>query len=111
MLKLWRAIPYSTERQETTVLTAKMKQRIKAALRTEKPTLHIGKEGATTQIVNEAAKQLDSREMIKAKILKTALQDEETRSIAVKIAEETESELVEVRGHTFLLFKRKPKNR
>lgn len=111
MLKLWRAHPYSTERQETTVLTAKMKQRIKAALGTERPTLHIGKEGATAQIVNEAAKQLDSREMIKAKILKTALQDEEAKSIAVKIAEETESELVEVRGHTFLLFKRKPKNR
>jgi RNA-binding protein YhbY len=49
--------------------------------------------------------------MIKAKILKTALQDDEAKSIAVKIAEETESELVEVRGHTFLLFKRKPKNR
>lgn len=111
MLKLWRALPYSTKRQETTVLTAKMKQRIKAALRTERPTLHIGKEGATVQIVNEAAKQLDSREMIKAKILKTALQAEEAKSIAVKIAEETESELVEVRGHTFLLFKRKPKNR
>jgi RNA-binding protein len=93
------------------MLTAKMKKRIKAALRNERPTLHIGKEGATAQIVNEAAKQLDSREMIKAKILKTALQDEEAKSIAVKIAEETDSELVEVRGHTFLLFKRKPKNR
>ncbi|MBN1785284.1 MAG: YhbY family RNA-binding protein [Candidatus Bathyarchaeota archaeon] len=111
MLKLWRALPYSTERQETTVLTAKMKQRIKAALRTERPTLHIGKEGATPQIVNEAAKQLDSREMIKAKILKTALQDEEAKTIAVKIAEETESVLIEVRGHTFLLFKRKAKKR
>jgi len=111
MLKLWRAHPHSTQRQETTMLTAKMKKRIKAALRTERPTLHIGKEGATAQIVIEAAKQLDSREMIKAKILKTALQDEEAKRIAVKIAEKTESELVEVRGHTFLLFKRKPKNR
>ena len=92
------------------MLTPKMKQRIKSALRTERPTVHIGKEGATAQIKNEVAKQLDAREMIKAKILKTALQDEEAKNIAAKIAEQTESELVEVRGHTFLLYKRKQRN-
>ena len=86
-----------------------MKRRIKSALRTEKPTVHVGKEGVTVQIVSEVAKQLDAREMIKAKILKTALHDEEAKSIAAKIAEETASELVEVRGHTFLLYKRKTK--
>jgi RNA-binding protein len=111
MLKLRRALPYSTKREKETVLTPKMRQRIKAALRTERPTVHIGKEGATAQIINEVAKQLDAREMIKAKILKTALKDEEAKNIAAKIAEQTESELVEVRGHTFLLFKRKQKNR
>ena len=111
MLKLRRALPYSTKRQETTLLTPKMKQRIKSALRTERPTLHIGKEGATAQIINEVSKQLDAREMIKAKILKTALKDEEAKNIATKIAEQTDSELVEVRGHTFLLYKRKQKNR
>ena len=93
------------------MLTPKMKQRIKSALRTERPTLHIGKEGATAQIINEVSKQLDAREMIKAKILKTALKDEEAKNIATKIAEQTDSELVEVRGHTFLLYKRKQKNR
>jgi RNA-binding protein len=87
-----------------------MKQRIKSALRTERPTVHIGKEGATTQIASEIAKQLDTREMIKAKILKTALIDEKAKSIAAKIAEQTDAELVEVRGHTFILYKRKQKN-
>ena len=110
MLKLRRTHPYPTKRQEKRVLTPKMKQRIKSALRTERPTVHIGKEGATAQIKNEVAKQLDAREMIKAKILKTALQDEEAKNIAAKIAEQTESELVEVRGHTFLLYKRKQRN-
>ena len=86
-----------------------MKRRIKNALNTEKPTIHFGKEGVTTQIVNEITKQLDAREMIKAKILKTALQEKEATDIATSIAEKTESELVDVRGHTFLLFKRKKK--
>ena len=88
-----------------------MKRRIKRALSAERPTVHVGKEGATTQIMNEISKQLDTREMIKAKILKTALKDEEAKTIATKIAEQTESQLIEVRGHTFLLYKRKNKKR
>jgi RNA-binding protein len=86
-----------------------MRQKIKSALRTEKPTVNVGKEGATTQIVNEVNKQLDAREMIKVKILKTALHETETKDLATTIAEQTDSELVEVRGHTFMLFKRKKK--
>jgi RNA-binding protein len=109
MLDLWRTLPYPTKRKEKIVLTPKMKRRIKCALSAEKPTVHVGKEGATAQIVSEVAKQLDAREMIKAKILKTALKETEAKDIATKIAEQTEAELVEVRGHTFLLFKRKKK--
>ena len=109
MLKLRRTLPYSTKRRGKTVLTPKMKRRIKIALSTESPTILIGKEGATAQMVKEVAKQLEARKMIKVKILKTALKEIETKEIAVKIAEQTESELVDVRGHTFLLFKRKKK--
>jgi len=93
------------------VITPKMKRRIKRALSAERPTVHVGKEGATTQIINEISKQLDTREMIKAKILKTALKDEESKNIATKIAQQTDSLLIEVRGHTFLLYKRKQKKR
>ena len=46
---------------------------------------------------------------IKIKILKTALQEEDTKNIAASIAKQTESELIDVRGHTFLLFKKKKK--
>jgi len=91
------------------MITPKMKRRIKRALSAERPTVHVGKEGATTQIINEISKQLDTREMIKAKILKTALKDEESKNIATKIAQQTDSLLIEVRGHTFLLYKRKQK--
>ena len=87
-----------------------MKRRIKQKLGAEKPTVWVGKEGATTQILHEISKQLNKREMIKAKILKSALQNEKAKSIASKVAQHTESQLVEVRGHTFLLYKRKRKN-
>ena len=75
----------------------------------EKPTVWVGKEGATLQIVNEISRQLDKREIVKAKILRSALKDEEAKSVASKIAQQTNSSLIEVRGHTFLLYKRRKK--
>ena len=109
MLKLRQTLPYSTKRRKEVMITPKMKRRIKRALFAKRPTVWVGKEGATIQIIDEISKQLDSRKMIKAKILKNALQEEEATNIATKIAEQTESQLVEVRGHTFLLYKRKTK--
>ena len=91
------------------MLTPRIKRRIKSALSAEKPTVHIGKEGITAQLIAEIAKQLDAREIIKVKILKTILQEKETKTLAAQIANHTESELVDVRGHTFLLFKHKKK--
>ena len=91
------------------MITPKMKRRIKRELSAEKPTVWVGKEGATQQIVNEISRQLDNREIVKAKILKSALKDEEAKSVASKIAKQTDSSLIEVRGHTFLLYKRRKK--
>ena len=91
------------------MLTPKMKSRIKQKLSSESPSVWIGKEGTTTQIIAEITKQLDAREIIKAKIQKNALKDEETKNIAIKISQQTKSELVEVRGHTFILYKQKSK--
>ena len=61
------------------------------------------------QIVNEISRQLEKREIVKAKILRSALKDEEAKSVASKIAQQTGSSLIEVRGHTFLLYKRRKK--
>ena len=89
------------------MITPRMKRRIKRELSAERPTVWIGKEGATPQIMEEISKQLDKREMVKVKILKSALKDEEAKGIASKIAQQTNSTLIEVRGHTFMLYKRR----
>lgn len=88
-----------------------MKRRIRNELCTEKPAVWIGKGGATAQIINEISNQLKNREMIKAKILKAALKEEKARDIAKKVAAQTDSTLVEVRGHTFMLYKPRKKKR
>jgi len=82
-----------------------MKRRIKRELSAERPTIWVGKEGAAPRIVNEVSRQLDQREMVKVKILKSALKSEETKNVASKIAEQTSSTLIDIRGHTFILYR------
>jgi RNA-binding protein len=93
------------------MITPKMKRRIKRKLNVEKPTVWIGKEGATSHILNEISRQLDKKKIVKVKMLKTALKDEDTKNIASKIAQQTESILIDVRGHTFILYKNRKTKR
>jgi RNA-binding protein len=92
-------------------LSSKAKHNIKQGARAEKPTIWVGKEGSTEQIINEIKRQLDQREIVKAKVQQTALKDEETKQLAARIAEQTDSNLIDVRGHTFILYKPKSKTR
>ena len=93
------------------MITAKIKRRIKHKLANEKPTIWIGKEGTTAQIISEIDKQLEMREMGKIRILKTALKNEKAENLALKIADQTGAILVEVRGHTFMLYRHRKHKR
>jgi len=87
------------------MITTRMKRRIKRELSEEKPTVWVGKEGASSKTMNEILRQLKRREMVKIRILKSALREEEARDVASKIAQQTNSRLIEVRGHTLILYK------
>lgn len=89
------------------MVTPKMKRRIKSELSSEKPTIWIGKNGATERIVDEVSRQLEKREMVKIKILKSALRKEGAKSIASQIVEQSGATLIDVRGHTLILYKRR----
>lgn len=95
----------------TVKLSSKAKHNIKQGIRAEKATVWVGKDGSTEQIINEIRRQLDQREIVKAKIQQTALKDAETKQLAAKIAEQTDSNLIDVRGHTFVLYRPKGKIR
>jgi len=86
-----------------------MKRRVKRQLSGEKPTIWIGKTKVSQELLKEVEKQLKKREMVKIKILRSALDGDEAKEIASRIAEQTGASLVEVRGHTFMLFKRREK--
>ena len=91
-------------------ITTRMKRHVRHKLKDENPTIWIGKDGLTPQLSSEIEKQLDKNKMLKVKILKSALQQDNTaKAIASKAAEQAGAALVEVRGHVFILYRRHKK--
>jgi len=89
-------------------ITTRMKRHVRHVLKDEDPTIWVGKEGLTPKLVAEIEKQLQKNKMVKIRILPAALQGEViAQSIAADAAEKTSSGLVEVRGHVFILFRKR----
>ncbi|MCW3997478.1 MAG: YhbY family RNA-binding protein, partial [Candidatus Bathyarchaeota archaeon] len=65
--------------------------------------------GLTTKSLDEIEKQLKKNKMVKIKILKSTLQNEKAKDIANITAEKTGSLLVDLRGHVFIIYRRKEK--
>jgi RNA-binding protein len=113
--QLWPANAAALEKEEgegikgMSKLTAGKKRFVKRTLSEERPTILVGKGGVSEQVVKEVQKQLEKRGMVKIKFLGTALKGGEAKQVANEIAERVEASLVEVRGHTIMLFKRRKK--
>ncbi|MEM1589080.1 MAG: YhbY family RNA-binding protein [Candidatus Bathyarchaeia archaeon] len=90
-------------------LTSGMRRRLKREFGSEKPTVWVGKGQISEDLIREIEKQLDKRETIKVKILKTALKGMKATEIAAEVSKRIGAELIEVRGHTFILHKRRRK--
>ena len=89
-------------------ITTRMKRHVRHVLKDENPTIWVGKEGLTDQLIGEIEKQLQKNKMVKVRVLPAALQGDTTAQvIGVKAAEKTNAGLVEVRGHVFILFRKR----
>jgi RNA-binding protein len=91
------------------MITSKIRRRIKRELSAEKPTIWIGKNGATKQVIGEISRQLEKKEMVKIKMLKSALGNKEAKAVASEIAQQTGASVIDVRGHTIILYKKRKK--
>jgi RNA-binding protein len=89
------------------MLSPNAKRRIKRELSTEKATVHIGKEGMSKKLIDEIDRQLQDKEILKIKVLKTALEKDKMNEIAMDAAQRTKAILIDIRGHTFILYRRK----
>jgi RNA-binding protein len=82
-------------------------RRLQSKSRQTDPTIWVGKQGVSGELLKHVASQLKSRELVKVKVQKAALQETETATLAGRVAASTASTLVEVMGHTFTLYKRR----
>jgi RNA-binding protein len=81
-------------------------RKLKIRSRATQPTIWIGKEGASEDLVRQVENQLRTRELVKLKLQRSALAKSETFKVAEDIAASTGSTLVDVIGHTFTLYKK-----
>jgi len=87
------------------VIKRQQRLRIRRKFAKERPTILIGKNGSTKEIVEEVKKQLKSNKVVKIKILKTALEQTTMKEITKELVDNTKSEVIEVRGHMLTLYK------
>lgn len=86
-----------------------MKRHVKHELKEEGPTIWVGKEGLTPGVAAQVENQLQRTKMVKIRILKSALLSDTAKAIATRTAEQVGAALVEVRGHVFILYRRRKK--
>ena len=89
------------------VMRGARKMRIAKRMASQSPTIRIGKAGITQGLVDEVSKQLDKRRVVKLRVLKSFLAEKTVKDVAADLARKTGSTLVEVRGHTFVLYRRR----
>ncbi|KJR49330.1 RNA binding protein [Desulfosporosinus sp. I2] len=85
------------------MLTGKQKRHLRAMGNEMDPILQVGKGGIAENVVTQTDGALEARELIKGRVLQNCL--EEPKAIAADLAEQTGSELVQVIGRNFLLFR------
>jgi RNA-binding protein len=89
-------------------LTGKQRRHLRALGHHLTPVLQIGHEGVTDALVAQADAQLDAHELIKVKVGESSPLDR--HDAADRLAAATRSDLAQVLGRTFLLYRRRHEN-
>jgi RNA-binding protein len=68
-------------------------------------TINIGKSGVNDNVINEVRRQLKSNEVVKLKFARSIAKDKD--DYISNIVKETKAELIDVRGHVAVIYKKK----
>ena len=85
------------------MLTSKERAELRAQANAIDTTLIVGKEGVTETVIAEAENQLTARELIKGKVLETALMS--PREVSDEICEATGADGVSCVGNKFVIYR------
>ena len=85
------------------MLTSKQRAYLKGLANTMEPIFLIGKGGVSEVMIREIDLALEARELMKLKVLNNSMV--EVREAASEISEKTNSDVVQVIGGKFILFR------
>ncbi len=86
------------------MITSKQRAWLRKESHTMEPIFQIGKEGVTDLVLNALEEALEKREIIKIKILETALLD--TKQTCNEVAAALNAEPVQAIGNKFIIYRR-----
>ena len=89
------------------MLNSKQRAFLKSLASNIDTILMVGKGGISSELIKQADDALKKRELIKGKVLETA--EDSPMDIALEIAKSTNSEVVQIIGSKFVLFRVNPK--
>lgn len=85
-------------------MTSKQRAYLRAMANTMEPIVHIGKEGVTQGVVQQAWDALEARELIKVAVQRNAPY-ETTRDACEALAEAAHAESIQIIGSKFVLYR------
>ncbi|MBO6242569.1 MAG: ribosome assembly RNA-binding protein YhbY [Butyrivibrio sp.] len=84
-------------------LTSKQRAYLKSLAADLDPVFQIGKATVTPEITDAIAETFNTHELVKITVLKNCVED--VNNVAIMISERTRSDLVQVIGRKFVLYK------
>lgn len=91
------------------MLSGKQKSKLRGIAQTTKPLFQIGKEDISENMIKTISDSLEAHELVKVSLLKTTSLS--ANEAAVTISAATHSDIVQVIGKTFTLYRRSKKNK
>jgi len=85
------------------MLTGKQKRFLRSLAHHLTPIFQVGKGGVNDNMIKQIADALEARELIKVSVLKNC--EEEKEVVAEQLAKGAEAEIVQLIGHTIVLYK------
>ena len=89
------------------MLTSKQRAQLRGLAATEDTIVHIGKGGITDNIVTQMNDALKARELVKGRVLESALMS--AREVCDAICEQTGAEGIQVVGNKFVIYRKSEK--
>ena len=84
-------------------LTSKQRAQLRGMAATMDTILHVGKDGISDNLIKQADDALEARELIKGRVLENSMYT--AREAAEELSVATRSEVVQVIGSKFVLFR------